>query len=133
IRASYAEEGVATQYYFQSKSVPVIGSFANLISFDQSDSFGDAGYKALQNAWLELNSMPTTGTLPAIARFRYTRNDPTTVSAALTGAEAYITSITPAGSTPFSVGIQMTDVYSIGASFIEGLRQWQFGASGPGA
>ena len=133
VRASYAEEGVATEYYFQSKSVPITGTFANLISFDQNDSFGNAGYLAMQNAWLELNNMPTTGTLPNIARFRYTRNDPTTVAAALTGAEAYITSITPSGTTPFSVGIQMTDVYSIGASFIEGLRQWQFGATGPGA
>jgi branched-chain amino acid transport system substrate-binding protein len=133
VRASYSQEGIATMEYFQNNGVTVTNA-ANLISFDQSDSFGDAGYKAMTNAWIAVNT-PAGGTAPpppTIERVRYTRNDLSTVSAAVTTAESYITSLMPASPATLDIGIQMTDVYSIGAMFIQQLRQWQF-STGPGA
>jgi len=136
VRASYAEEGVATMEYFMNNGVQIAtAGYKNLISFDQNDSFGQAGYNAMTAAWLAVTGAQAfpSGADPTnpIARFRYTRNDNTSVPAQATAAEAYLQGLVPASGS-IDVGIMMTDVYSSGAEFIQLIRQWQFGTGGPG-
>ncbi|HEY1552805.1 MAG TPA: ABC transporter substrate-binding protein [Kofleriaceae bacterium] len=129
VRASYAQETMATVYYFQSKGV-AINTQTNIISFDQNDTFGNAGYNGLVAAWQAINAQTIT---PNFERFRYNRNDNTSVPMLATQAEAYIATLAPSGSgAAVPVGILMTDVYSAGSQFIQLLRQWQYGATGPG-
>jgi hypothetical protein len=121
---------MATVYYFMSKGVAV-NTQTNIISFDQNDTFGNAGYNGLVAAWQAINSQTIT---PTFQRFRYNRNDNTSVPTLATQAETYIATLAPSGSgaAPVPIGILMTDVYSSGAQFIQLLRQWQYGTSGPG-
>jgi branched-chain amino acid transport system substrate-binding protein len=131
-RASYAQEARATMEYFKSKRS--ITSYKNLISFDQNDSFGQAGYDGLVAAYKAVvgdfpgNADPVN----PIARFRYARNDDTSVPSQANAAEAYITNLMqdqPTGNV--NVGILMTDTYGAGTAFIQLLRDWQMG-SDPG-
>src|SRR5580698_4641120 len=71
VRASYADEARATLEYFFLESVP---DYQHLVSFDQNDSFGQAGYSGLVAAYTAIKgSFPATAdaTNP-IARLRYT-------------------------------------------------------------
>ncbi|HTB76017.1 MAG TPA: ABC transporter substrate-binding protein [Polyangiaceae bacterium] len=127
VRASYADEARATLEYFFLEKVP---DYQHLISFDQNDSFGQAGYSGLVAAYTAIKgSFPATAdaTNP-IARFRYTRNDTTSVPAQVEGAALYLTQLLSADSAPHTVGIMMTDTYGAAVDFITGLRQWQFAA-----
>ncbi|HEY3803972.1 MAG TPA: ABC transporter substrate-binding protein [Kofleriaceae bacterium] len=147
VRASYAQEAVATIQYFQSLGVTVKGTtpaaYANLISFDQADTFGQAGYNGLLAAWEDLNGsnvLPGTpewvnsgvydgSATDPIARFRYVRNDDTSVPLQGSNAETYIKYLLGSGSSPLTVGVMMTDTYGAGEAFIKALRTWQY-ASG---
>ncbi len=125
VRASYADEARATLEYFFLEKVP---DYQHLISFDQNDSFGQAGYGGLVAAYSAIKgSFPATAdaTNP-IARFRYTRNDTTSVPAQVEGAAAYLTQLLSADTAQHTVGIMMTDTYGAAVDFITGLRQWQF-------
>ncbi|HEY1814757.1 MAG TPA: ABC transporter substrate-binding protein [Kofleriaceae bacterium] len=152
VRASYAQEAVATIEYFQSLNVPVTtaiagngpAAYANLISFDQNDSFGNAGYNGLVAAWEALNGSGAFPGVPAwwsspvydgsasepIARFRYTRNDDNSVPQQAANAETYIDQLlgSGSGSASLAVGVLMTDTYGAGEAFIKALRMWQYGA-----
>lgn len=121
VRAGYDQEAQASMDLFKKRGVT---GYANLISFDQSDTFGDAGYNGFVAAYA-VDYAALTGS-QKIARFRYTRNDDTSVPAQAAMAEAYIASVLSAttGTQPF--GIMMTDTYGAGAQFIQLLRQWQF-------
>lgn len=121
IRAGYDQEAQATMDLFKKRGVT---GYANLISFDQNDTFGDAGYAGM-NAAYEIDYAPFSGS-QKIARFRYTRNDPTSVPAAVAMAEAYIAGVlsSTTGTQPF--GIMMTDTYGAGAQFIQAIRLWQY-------
>jgi len=125
VRASYAEEAEATVEYFKNKGIV---DYHTIFSFDQNDSFGQAGYDGLTAAYNK-NYGGTSGT--SIQRFRYARNDDTSVPTLITAAENYImNTIGPGtGSDVHSFGVMMTDTYGAGAEFIAGLRQWQFAGS----
>jgi ABC-type branched-subunit amino acid transport system substrate-binding protein len=77
VRASYAEEARATLEYFLARGVK---DWQHLVSFDQSDAFGQQGFDGLTKAYADLSAAKMT--LPAadpntpIARFRYTRVSP---------------------------------------------------------
>jgi hypothetical protein len=127
VRASYAQEARATMDYFKARLVP---NFKHMISFDQDDSFGQAGYDGLVAAYRTVYN--DTPPLPAganpIARFRYTRNDNTSVPAQVAAVAAYLASnqvLMTGGAEVHSVGIMMTDTYGAGSAFIKGLRDWQ--------
>jgi len=122
VRASYAEEAEATVEYFKNKG---INDYHTIISFDQNDSFGQAGYDGLTAAYNK-NYNSTQG--PSIARFRYARNDDTSVPNLAVQAQNYIVSQMGTGSNTVQVGVMMTDTYGAGAQFIQLLRQWQFAA-----
>ena len=121
VRAGYDQEAQATMDLFKKRGVT---SYTNLISFDQNDTFGDAGYNGFTNAYT-VDFTALTGT-QKIARFRYTRNDDTSVPVAVAQAETYITNLLTSTSGAQPVGIMMTDTYGAGSTFIQSLRQWQF-------
>ena len=122
-RASYDQEAQATVDLFKNKGVP---SWQYLISFDQNDTYGDAGYNGLVAAYA--NDYPSSP-IPSgrsIARFRYTRNDDTSVPAQAQAAESYLANLLSNNSGTVVVGVMLTDTYGAGATFIQALRTWQF-------
>jgi branched-chain amino acid transport system substrate-binding protein len=125
VRASYAQEARATMEYFKKKNV---ADWQHVISFDQNDSFGQAGYDGIKQAYKDVvGAFPGTAdpTNPII-RFRYTRNDDTSVPQQATMAEAYLASLLTGNTATHYVGIMMTDTYGAGATFIEHVRRWQY-------
>lgn len=125
VRASYANEARATLEYFFKVKVP---DYTHLLSFDQNDSFGQAGYSGLVAAYTAIR-----GPFPAqadatnpILRFRYERGDESTVAAPATAAEAYLASLLAADGANHTVGVLMTDTYGPATAFITALRQWQY-------
>jgi len=135
VRASYGQEAQATIEYFKAKGG--VTSYKNLISFDQNDSFGQAGYDGLVAACkntIDRCSTDLPATSNPIFRVRYTRNDDTSVPATVVSAEAQLTQLLNADTSgnPVNVGIMMTDTYGAGGDFIQALRTWQFdGATTP--
>lgn len=125
VRASYAQEARATVEYFKRFGVT---SYKNMISFDQNDTFGQAGYDGLVAGYKAVIGNFPGGADPnnPIIRFRYTRNDNTSVPAQAAAAESYLTQLLTDFSGTQNVGIMMTDTYGAGADFIQALRMWQF-------
>jgi ABC-type branched-subunit amino acid transport system substrate-binding protein len=125
VRASYAQEARATVEYFKKKGVI---DYRAILSFDQNDTFGQAGYDGLVAGYTQVigafpgNADPTN----PIIRFRYVRNDDTSVPAQAQAAETYLAGLLGTGSNPVNVGVLMTDTYGAGAEFIQALRTWQF-------
>ena len=126
VRASYAEEARATLEYFFKSKVP---DAAHMLSFDQNDAFGQAGYDGLVAAWKALKGdfkpAPADPATP-ITRFRYTRDDATSVPAQVAAAAEYLGKLLAADGADHTVGILMTDTYGPATSFITQLRQWQY-------
>lgn len=116
MRASYAQEAMATLQYFFVLKVP---DDAHLISFDQNDTFGDAGFNGLVAAYQAIKGMA-----PSIHRFRYTRNDVNSVPSQITATTDYLGQLLSADTQPHVVGIMMTDTYGPGAAYIKGIKDW---------
>jgi ABC-type branched-subunit amino acid transport system substrate-binding protein len=126
VRASYAEEARAGLEMFFKLGVP---DAAHLLSFDQNDAFGQAGYDGLVAAYKAIRGDFTPAPAdPAnpIARFRYTRDDTSSVPAQVTAAAAYLAGLLAADGADHAIGIFMTDTYGPATSFITQLRQWQY-------
>jgi ABC-type branched-subunit amino acid transport system substrate-binding protein len=121
VRASYAQEARATLEHFKKLRVP---DARHVISFDQNDSFGQSGYDGLVAAYTALyGPLPTT-----IPRFRYTRDDNASVPAQVAATTAYLEKLMSADSAPHVVGVLMTDTYGPAATYIKGIRDWQYGS-----
>jgi ABC-type branched-subunit amino acid transport system substrate-binding protein len=126
VRASYAEEARAALELFFLQKVP---DAAHLLSFDQNDAFGQAGYDGLVAAYTAIKGGFTPAPadpLTPIPRFRYTRDDQTSVPAQVAAASAYLGKLLADGKA-HAVGVFMTDTYGPAAAFITQLRQWQYG------
>jgi len=126
VRASYAEEARAALELFFDVGAP---DAAHLLSFDQDDSFGQAGYDGLVAAYEDIKggfSPPPADPATPIKRFRYTRDDAGSVPAQAAGAASYLASLLAADAADHTVGILMTDTYGPAATFITQLRQWQY-------
>jgi ABC-type branched-subunit amino acid transport system substrate-binding protein len=126
VRGSYAQEARASLEFFFKSKVP---DAAHLISFDQDDSFGQAGYDGLVAGYEAIKGgftpAPADPSTP-IARFRYARDDESSVPAQVAAAAAYLGNLLEADEVDHTVGIFMTDTYGPATSFITGLRQWQY-------
>ena len=125
VRASYAQEARATTEYFKKKGV---ADYKSILSFDQNDSFGQAGYDGLVQAYKDVIG-PFPGAadpVTPIVRFRYVRNDDTSVPVQAAAAESYLATMLAGDSANHTVGVLMTDTYGAGAGFIQELRTWQF-------
>ncbi len=118
VRASYAQEARATLEFFFSLKVP---DDKHIISFDQNDTFGDAGYNGLVAAYQALRDAP-----PVFQRFRYSRDDAGSVPAQSAAAIAYLKAMLAADTLPHTVGVMMTDTYGPATQFIQALKQWQY-------
>jgi ABC-type branched-subunit amino acid transport system substrate-binding protein len=125
VRASYAQEARATMELFKQKGVP---DYTRLISFDQNDTYGQAGYDGLVQAYTQVvGAFPSSAdSTNPIVRFRYTRNDDTSVPAEAQATESYLANLLQNSSGTVTVGIMMTDTYGAGSDFIVALRTWQF-------
>jgi hypothetical protein len=110
--------------FFLKQRVP---DFTHVVSFDQNDTFGDAGYNGLVAAYTALKGAPS-GQDPVayIKRLRYTRDDQSSVPAQVVGATQYLASLLAKDSAPHTVGILMTDTYGPATGFITGVRNWQY-------
>ena len=131
VRASYGQEARATLEFFVKLGVP---DSAHLMSFDQNDTFGQAGYDGLVNAWTSLKGAPPPNTsgdaANPIKRFRYTRDDQTSVPAQIAAATAYLASVLASDAAPtVNVGILMTDTYGPATTFIKGIRDWHYAST----
>jgi ABC-type branched-subunit amino acid transport system substrate-binding protein len=124
VRASYAEEARATVEFFLKQGVP---DAKHLISFDQNDSFGQAGYDGLVAAYTALRGEITNAPDPKepIERLRYTRDDETSVPDGVLAAEDYLATLLADGAM-HTVGVMMTDTYGPATDFIKGLKDWQY-------
>jgi hypothetical protein len=93
----------------------------HLISFDQNDTFGQAGYDGLVAAYTDV-----MGAAAPIARFRYTRGDESSVPAQVDATTQYLASLLAGDNANHVVGILMTDTYGAATTFIRGVRDWQY-------
>jgi ABC-type branched-subunit amino acid transport system substrate-binding protein len=118
VRASYAQEARATLEYFKKQRVP---DSRHVISFDQNDAFGQAGYDGLVAAAVAIDG-PGAASIP---RFRYTRDDSASVPSQVQATSAYLAKLL-AEPGNHTVGILMTDTYGPATTFIKGLRDWQY-------
>ncbi|HWU90607.1 MAG TPA: ABC transporter substrate-binding protein [Kofleriaceae bacterium] len=128
VRASYVQEARATMEFFKKRNVD---DARHVLSFDQDDSFGQAGYDGLVQAYKDVIGPFPGGTSPItpLARFRYTRNDDTSVPAQVQLVTSYLASasvLNTGGTEVHRVGIMMTDTYGAATAFIKGIRDWQF-------
>jgi ABC-type branched-subunit amino acid transport system substrate-binding protein len=126
VRASYADEARATlELFFKSKVLDA----AHILSFDQNDAFGQAGYDGLVAAYKDVKGdfmpVPPDPATP-LTRFRYTRDDDGSVLAQVAATAAYIGKLLAADTADHAVGILMTDTYGPATSFITNLRKWQY-------
>ncbi len=125
VRASYAQEARATVEYFKQRGV---SDYRHILSFDQNDSFGQAGYDGLVDAYEAVFEPLPNRAAPedAVRRFRYARNDDTSVPQQVSRATAYIAELLRTTPGRHKVGIMMTDTYGAAATFIEQVRRWQY-------
>jgi branched-chain amino acid transport system substrate-binding protein len=119
VRASYAMEARATLEYFLKLRVP---DAKHLLSFDQNDSFGQAGYDGLTQAYDAVLGTPDT----PIARFRYVRDDQSSVPAQIDAITKYLHGLLVADNAQHVVGIFMTDTYGPATALVKGVRDWQY-------
>jgi branched-chain amino acid transport system substrate-binding protein len=128
VRASYAQEARATLEFFKRKAVGgTATNYQNLVSFDQMDTFGQAGYDGLVQAYKDLIGPFPSGAdgMNPIMRFRYTRNDDASVPGQAMALQAYLASLLQQQSGTVTVGIMMTDTYGAATELITRLRIWQ--------
>lgn len=121
VRASYADEAEATLEFFRKRGVQ---TSKHLISFDQNDSFGQAGFDGLTKAYAKQVEPLTDAN--AIPRYRYTKDDQPSIAAAITGVEANLAALLVGSEGKQTVGIFMTDTYGPAAQFIKEVRTWQY-------
>src|SRR5262249_20767388 len=107
--------------YFLKIGVP---DWQHLVSFDQDDAFGDAGFNDLNTAYTSLKGGVPSGS--SIARFRYVRDDPTSVPAQVNAASSYIAGLLASSSGNQTFGYMRPDTYGPPRSSTTGIRDWQF-------
>ncbi|HEY5924445.1 MAG TPA: ABC transporter substrate-binding protein [Kofleriaceae bacterium] len=134
VRASYYQEARATLELYRRRSVGGGTASAtpkmnheNLVSFDQNDAFGQAGYDGIVKAYKDVYVDFPTGADPTtpIKRFRYTRNDDSSVPAQAALAQTYLAQLLQQQTGTVNVGIFMTDTYGAATEFITRLKIWQ--------
>jgi hypothetical protein len=118
VRASYAEEARAALEFFVDMKVP---DAAHLVSFDQNDSFGQAGYDGLVSAYQAVRGgfmPPPADPNTPIPRYRYTRDDESSVPNQVNAVAAHLAELLAADSDPHTVGVFMTDTYGPATAFM---------------
>jgi ABC-type branched-subunit amino acid transport system substrate-binding protein len=132
-RAGYYEEAEAMLAYMAELRTPRIitappgDSYRRIIVFAQNDSFGDAGYTGIVNAYNRRAPLPQpdpTQPDPSIVRLSYEREDIPSVDPAIEAAKVRLTELLGDGSAPVPVSFVMIDTYQPGNKFIRAIKDW---------
>jgi ABC-type branched-subunit amino acid transport system substrate-binding protein len=132
-RPGYFEEAEVIVDYMASHRLPRIisdppgDSYARLLVFAQNDSYGDAGYAGIVEAFNRRAPLPQPDASlpnPSIYRIGYEREDLASVDPAIAQAIAFLTARLQSGAGAQSVGIVMIDTYQPGNKFIRAIKDW---------
>jgi branched-chain amino acid transport system substrate-binding protein len=131
-RAGYFDETAAMIEYIYRGRIPAVITepevdYRRILVFAQNDSFGDAGYNGVVNAY-NANVAPVPDQTTAIARIGYTREQLDSVPPAVTQAGIFLDGVlarAPENSSAKEhVAIIMVDTYAPGDRFIRGVKDW---------
>jgi ABC-type branched-subunit amino acid transport system substrate-binding protein len=132
-RAGYYQETDAMVDYLATYrqprviSTPPADSYRRLIAFTQRDTYGDAGYNGLVNAYNRLAALPqpdSTQPNPSIARLYYDREDVASVEPAIGSAGQLLTDLLAQSSGLQSVAIVIVGTYQPANKFVRGVLDW---------
>jgi hypothetical protein len=132
-RPGYFEEAeVIVDYMARQRQPRIISdppgdSFTRLLVFAQEDSYGDAGYAGIVEAYNRRAPLPQPDPRlpnPSIRRIGYERENLTSVRPAVSQAINFLTDLLGAGTGVVSVGIVMIDTYQPANAFIRALKDW---------
>jgi branched-chain amino acid transport system substrate-binding protein len=135
-RPGYFDETEVLVDYMASQRQPRIiaspagDSYRRLLVFAQNDSYGDAGYAGIVEAYNRRAPLPQPDAgspNPSIARIGYDREDMASVEPAIAEASAFLAALLDdesAGAPPISVGIVMVDTYQPANQFIRAVKDW---------
>jgi hypothetical protein len=126
-RAGYNDETEAMIDYISELRTPRVindpaTDYRRILVFNQNDSYGDAGYRGVVDAYNRLSPLPSED---AIARVGYEREDVASVDPAIAQAGAFLNGLLDDDTDSVeSVAIIMIDTYLPGNHFIRGLKNW---------
>jgi branched-chain amino acid transport system substrate-binding protein len=127
-RAGYADETEAMVDYLRETRIPRVienaaTDFRRILVFAQEDTYGDAGYQGVINAYnAKVAPLPNGN---AIARLGYTREDVNSVDPAVVQAGELLNALLVEARTGIvPVAVIMIDTYQPGNRFIRGLKDW---------
>jgi ABC-type branched-subunit amino acid transport system substrate-binding protein len=132
-RPGYFDEAEVIVDYMASHRQPRIisdppaDSHARLLVFAQNDSYGDAGYAGIVEAYNRRAPLPQPDPSqpnPSIRRISYDREDLTSVDSAIAQTAAFLAARLNANPAPQSIGIVMLDTYQPGNKFIRAIKDW---------
>jgi branched-chain amino acid transport system substrate-binding protein len=108
-------------------SDPPADSYTRLLVFAQNDSYGDAGYAGLVEAYNRRAPLPQPDARlesPSIVRIGYQREDMASVDPAIERAIDFFSARLAASQAPQSIGVVMIDTYQPGNKFIRAVKDW---------
>lgn len=135
-RPGYFDEAEVLVDYMASQrqpriiSSPPADSYRRLLVFAQNDSYGDAGYAGIIEAYNRRAPLPQpdpTRPNPSIARIGYDRDDVASVEPAIGQAIAFLDGLlddASLGGGTLSVGVVMIDTYQPANQFIRAVKDW---------
>jgi Periplasmic binding protein len=135
-RPGYFDETEVIVDYMASHRQPRIisdppgDSYARLLVFAQNDSYGDAGYAGVIEAYNRRAPLPQPDARlanPSIYRIGYEREDMASVDPAIEQAIAFLSARLSTSSGTVSsqaIGIVMIDTYQPGNKFIRAVKDW---------
>jgi ABC-type branched-subunit amino acid transport system substrate-binding protein len=132
-RPGYFDETEVIVDYMASHRQPRIisdppgNSYSRLLVFAQNDSYGDAGYAGVVEAYNRRAPLPQPDAAlpePSILRIGYEREDMASVDPAIARAILFLEGVLATGSARQSVGVVMIDTYQPGNTFIRSIKDW---------
>jgi hypothetical protein len=132
-RPGYFDEAEVIVDYMASQRQPRIisdppgASYTRLLVFAQDDSYGDAGYAGIVEAYNRRAPLPqpdATLPNPSIRRIGYERENLDSVRPAISQAQNFLEEQLGDGADVVSVGVIMIDTYQPGNAFIRAIKDW---------
>lgn len=126
-RAGYYDEAEAIIDYLASARLPRVvadpaADHQRILVFAQNDSYGDAGYQGLVEAYnRRVGPLPSAD---AITRVGYERDDVESVEPAIAATQEYLLRLLGDGSVRQSAALVMVDTYQPGDKFIRAIKDW---------
>ncbi len=120
-------EYMASQRQPRIISDPPLDSYSRLLVFAQNDSYGDAGYAGVVEAYNRRGPLPQPDAAlpnPSILRVGYERENLESVEPAIVAAQSFLQGVLAAGQGRHSVGVVMIDTYQPGNKLIRAIKDW---------